>query len=146
MNKNTSSGHLVAFHHRVRDVYRCFGYHPYIAVNAPVIRKIEGILRFTRRIRLIIAVVGANRYQASIAGFHSKFVQINGKRQIPTQMLQDLFTVEIDGGTAHHGFKVQGNLLPLQRGIRNKALSVPGFALIIASAAAFGRHQLDSVG
>ena len=143
-NKKAAASHLV-FVIGIGDEHIAMGHQPAVAIDAAEIGKIELSLRFAHREIGVVAVVGHDRQhifttRTQTAGY------VDDDGQITTKMLLDQFSVQIDTAFAHNPLKVEETPPALQPGGRSEPLAIPGFTLIVGTAAGLNRHVFQPMG
>lgn len=93
---------------RVGDVNRIARQKPYVAVDAAMIAEVETGLGLTRRKRLVVAVVGLNGHDATVAFPNILLVEVDDDWQIAAKMPDGEPAVDVDVLLAHDGLEVKG--------------------------------------
>ena len=144
MKENAAACHLVGLE-RVGYGQGRLAYEPHVAVHTAMIAEVESRLLLSRRISLVVAVVGLHRHYALVARLYALFGQVDGYGQISAQMLFHFSAVDIHLLLAHNGLKVQRDVLALHVGRHGEMLAIPGNALIVAASACLGRLESYAV-
>ena len=107
-----------------------------------MVGEVERQLGLAGRVGLVVAVVsfdGDDQIVAHRCGYG------DGDGQVATFVVLYLLTIEVDGLLAHDGLEVDGDLTPLALLGQPEVLAIPGNALIVATTAGLGRHQLNGM-
>ena len=107
-----------------------------------MITEVKCILRFARRVGLVVGVVGHHGHHTLLAVLHAQFPQVYDDRQVASEVFSGQTTIDIDFLFAHDGLKVKFATV----GRCLEAFTIPGNALIVASAAGLGRFEFHAVG
>ena len=112
-------------------------YEPNVAVHSPMIAEVKRGLFLSGRIRLVVAVVGLYGYQAFVARLDAERSQVNGNREIASEVAFHFFAVDENVLFAHYRLKMHGDVLAYHVGRNGEVLAIPSHALIVAAAASF---------
>ena len=143
MHKNAATSHLILFY-GIRDGYLVLGNEPHVAIDAAVIGKVELCLFLAWRVGLVVAIVGADGDDQIIANIKSR--ERDGDRQVAAFVFLDLLAIDVDGLLAHDGLEMQGDVATGTFLGQYEMLTIPSYALIVATTAGLGGHQLDAMG
>ena len=141
VDKDAATSNLV-FLKGICNGYLIFGYKPHVAIDTTMIGEVELRLLLARRIGLVVAIIGLDGNDKIITHDCRKG---NGDGQIAAFMLFNLLTIEIDSLFAHNGFEVKGDVTTCTLFGQCKVLTIPHYALIVATTTGLSRHQLNGM-
>ena len=130
----------VSFNH-VGDRNLLFIDKPHIAIDTTMISKVECILRFARRITLVIRVVSHHSHHTLIALLQSLLFQVDDNRQVTAEVLLSQFAVHINLLLAHYRLEIDFRAIARH----DKSFAIPGYTLIVAAARSLSRFQFHTM-
>ena len=114
---------------------------PNITVDTTMIGKVERILRFARRITLVIGIISHHSHHALIALLQSLLFQIDDNRQITAKVLLSQFAVHINLLLAHYRLEIDFRAIARH----DKGFAIPGYTLIVAATRSLSRFQFHTM-
>ena len=143
MHKDAAASHLVLLN-SISDGYLVFGDEPDVAVDATVVGEVECHLFLAWGVSLVVAVVGLDGDNYIVAYIIGR--QGDGDGQVATLVFLHFLAVDVDGLLAHDGLEMQGDVATGTFLGQYEMLTIPSYALIVATTAGLGGHQLDAMG
>ena len=131
---------------RVGDMHLRASYEPHVTIHTAMICEVQLTLLLSRRIALVVAVVGLHGNETAVTGLNTSSRQVDDDRQIASLMLIHETAVDIYPLLAHDGLEMHDDVLPCHIFGHDEVLPVPAYTLIVTAAAGLGRHQLHGMG
>ena len=144
MQEDAATSYLIALD-GISDGHLRLTNQPHVTIHTAVIGEVQLGLFLARRIVGIVAIVGLDGNETSVAGLHTFGRKVDGDGQITTEMFLYQPAVHIDPLLTHDGLEVDGNRLTRHILRNDKRLPVPAHPLVIAASAGLGGFQAVDV-